>query len=160
MNVYLTCGISYDSDLYQVEKVCHEVMKEVLETEASAVKEYGGWFGFDSFAESNVNFWLFVQAKDRLGSYTLRSSLMQMLHQRLREEGIVINYPVRTLQFPEDWEPGRLASQASAAVTPGGTGRSQQRQAQRGRPRREVQPEESEKIEGGVDRPGGEGPDL
>lgn len=160
VNVYLTCGVSYDSDLYQVERVCHEVMAELLETDSNAVKEYGGWFGFDSFADSNVNFWLFVQAKDRLASYMLQSSLMQKLHQRLREEGIVINYPVRTLQFPKEWEPDRLASQASAAVTPGGTSRSQQRQAQRGRPRREVRPEEGEKIEGGIDRPGGEGPDL
>ena len=78
-------------------------MDELLEHDPNAIKEYGGWFGFDSFGESNVNFWLFVQARNWLASFELRTTLMQNLHQRLREEGIVINYPVRTLQFPKEW---------------------------------------------------------
>jgi small-conductance mechanosensitive channel len=105
VNVFLTCGVSYDSDLRQVQQVSQEVMDELLENDANAVKEYGGWFGFDSFGESNVNFWLFVQARNRLASFELQTSLMQNLHQRLNEEGIVINYPVRTLQFPREWAP-------------------------------------------------------
>ena len=110
VNVYLTCGVSYDSDLYQVERVCKEVMDEVLdENPEVAVKEYGGWFGFDSFGESNVNFWLFVQAKDRFAGFGLRTALMERLHQRLKQEGIVINYPVRSLRFPEGWTAEDLA---------------------------------------------------
>ncbi|HJN88363.1 MAG: mechanosensitive ion channel family protein [Dehalococcoidia bacterium] len=101
VNVYLSCGVSYDSDLYEVERVCREVMDEVLEAEPSAVKEYGGWFGFDNFGDSNVNFWLFLQARDRLGSFTVQSILIQKLHQRLRENGMVINYPMRSLQLPK-----------------------------------------------------------
>ena len=111
VNVYLTCGISYNSDLHQVEKVCQEVMDHVLATNDGAVKEYGSYFGFDNFGDSNVNFWLFLQANDRLASFVIRSDLIQRLHQRFREEGIVINYPVRSLQFPKEWEsaglPGR-----------------------------------------------------
>ena len=111
VNIIVNCGISYDSDLYHVERVCHEVMDEVLETSPDAVKEYGGWFGYDSFGDSNVNFWLFVQAKDRLASFGLKTALMQRLHQRFNEEGIVINYPVRTLQFPEEWGPEKVVQQ-------------------------------------------------
>ena len=109
VNVWLQCGVSYDSDLYEVERVCREVMDEVLESEPSAVKDYGGWFGFDNFGDSNVNFWVFVQAKDRWGSFVLQTSLLQRLHQRFKEEDIVINYPVRTLQFPEGWGPEAMA---------------------------------------------------
>ena len=105
VNVYLPCGVSYDSDLFLVERVCREVMGQVLETNPNAVKEYGSYFGFDSFGESNVDFWLFVQARDRVASFDVRTSLVQQLHQRFREEGIVINYPVRTLQFPKEWSP-------------------------------------------------------
>lgn len=103
VNVWLSCGVSYDADLYRVEEVCRRVMDEVLETSPAAVKEYGGWFGFDNFGESNVNFWLFVQAKDRLAGYELQTALIQHLHQSLRTEGIVINYPMRTLELPKDW---------------------------------------------------------
>ena len=108
VNVYLVCGVSYDTDLEVVERVSYEVMKDVLDTEPKAVKEYGCYFGYENFGESNVDFWLFLQAKDRLGSFIVRSTLMRELHQRFAEEGIVINYPVRTLQFPEGWSPQSL----------------------------------------------------
>lgn len=105
VNVWLKCGVSYDSDLYHVEKVCREVMDEVLDTDPNSIKEYGGWFGFDSFGDSNVNFWLFIQAKDRWGSFELQTTLMKSLHHRFKEEAIVINYPMRTLEFPKEWGP-------------------------------------------------------
>ena len=112
VNVYLTCGVSYDSDLKHVERVSREVMDDVLDTNYDAVKEYGGWFAFDSFGDSNVNFWLFLQARDRLASFGVQSDLMQRLHGRFQEEGIVINYPVRTLQFPKELDPQDLAKMA------------------------------------------------
>ena len=111
MNVYLTCGVSYGSDLYQVERVSMEVMDEELETNPDAIKEYGRYFGFQSFGESNVEFWLFLQALDRLAAFRLRTSLIERLHRRFKEEGIVINYPMRTLQFPEGWGPESVTGQ-------------------------------------------------
>ena len=105
VNVFLTCGVSYDSDLVKVEAVSMDVMNRVLDTSPHGVKEYGAYFGFDTFGESNVDFWLFVQAKDRLASFELRSELINKLHHRFDEEGIVINYPVRVLQFPNGASP-------------------------------------------------------
>ena len=105
VNVWLQCGVSYNSDLYQVENVCREVMDDILENNPHAIKEYGGWFGFESFGDSNVNFWLFIQAKDRWGSFELQTALMEALHSRFKKDDIVINYPVRTLQFPKEWGP-------------------------------------------------------
>ena len=102
VNVYLTCGVSYSSDLASVESVSMDVMKRVLDSSPYGVKEYGAYFGFENFGESNVDFWLFVQARDRLASFELRSELINRLHRRFEEEGIVINYPVRALQFPDE----------------------------------------------------------
>ena len=101
VNVYLTCRVSYDSDLAKVEAVSMDVMNRVLESSPHGVQEYGAYFGFENFGESNVDFWLFVQAKDRLASFELRSELINTLHRRFDEEGIVINYPVRSIQFPD-----------------------------------------------------------
>ena len=105
VNIYLICGVSYDSDLYQVEEASRDVMDDLLDANPDAVKEYGAWFGFDAFGDSNVDFWLFIQARNRIASFSLQSDLMKRLHARFNEEGIVINYPVRTLQFPEGWGP-------------------------------------------------------
>ena len=113
VNVYLTCGVSYSSDLARVEAVSMDVMNQVLETSPHGVKEYGAYFGFDNFGESNVDFWLFVQAKDRLASFELRSELINELHSRFDEEGIIINYPVRTLQLPGE-APSRGDTRPSA----------------------------------------------
>ena len=147
VNVYLTCGVSYDSDLYEVERVCREVMDEVLDAEPSSVKEYGGWFGFDSFGESNVNFWLFLQARDRLDSFIVQSALIQKLHQRLKEHGIVINYPVRTVQFPKGWGP--------ETVTARGGGEPAGRICGRDRRRRRRRPPREAGDEAGGDRDAG-----
>ena len=110
VNVYFECGTSYDSDLYRVEEICLEVMDTVIDSHPMAIKEYGKYFAFDNFGDSNVNFWLFVQATDRWGSFVVQSDMMKLLHKRFQEEGIVINYPVRTLQFPEGWTPEDLLS--------------------------------------------------
>ena len=127
VNVFLTCGVAYESDLYHVETVCRQVMDDVLDSSDAAVKEFGGWFGYESFGDSNVDFWLFVQAKSRLASFDLRTVLVQRLHQRLKEEGIVINYPVRTLQLPKGWEGGEAGTplfRAQTGPSPGQAGRS------------------------------------
>ena len=105
VNVYFECGTSYDSDLYRVEEICLEVMDTIVDSHPMAIKEYGKYFAFDNFGDSNVNFRLFVQATDRWGSFVVQSDMMKLLHKRFQEEGIVINYPVRTLQFPEGWTP-------------------------------------------------------
>ena len=103
VNVFLTCGVAYESDLQRVEMVSQQVMEQVLGQHPGAVREYGAYFGYDTFGESNIDFWLFVQAKDRLASFEVRTELIKQLHARLTEEGITINYPVRTLHFPDGW---------------------------------------------------------
>jgi small-conductance mechanosensitive channel len=78
-------------------------MDDVLASDLNGVAEYGSWFAFDSFGESNVDFWMFMQAQDRIASFQLKSNLIKSLYKRFAEEGIVINYPMRTLQFPNEF---------------------------------------------------------
>ena len=148
VNVYLTCGVSYDSDLDLVEEISREVMDDLLQNDDNAVKSYGSWFAFNAFGESNVDFWLFLQAKDRIASFSLQSALIKDLHRRFNDEGITINYPVRTLQFPDGFNPellGTVAAEIERPVRP---------------PREARRPRESEEGPdiGGVPPGGGEGP--
>ena len=105
VNVFLTCGVAYESDLQRVEIVSQQVMEQVLAQHPGAVRDYGAYFGYDTFGESNIDFWLFVQARNRLASFEVRTELIKQLHARLTAEGITINYPVRTLHFPDGWTP-------------------------------------------------------
>ena len=117
INVYLTCGVAYESDLQRVEAVSIAVMQKVEREHPGVVQDYGVYFGYDTFGESNVDFWLFMQAKNRLDSFEVRSELIKQLHARLTDEGITINYPVRTLHFPNGSAPpdGQLPGGAQAA---------------------------------------------
>ena len=148
VNVYLTCGVSYDSDLDLVEEVSREVMDDLLQNDDNAVKSYGSWFAFNAFGESNVDFWLFLQARDRIASFNLQSALIKNLHRRFNDESITINYPVRTLQFPDGFNPESLGTVAAEIERPARP------------PRTTRQPRESEEGPdiGGVPPGGGEGP--
>ena len=105
MNVMVTCGVSYDSDLEKVERVSVEVAQEVLDEVPDAVKEVAPFFGYDSFGDSNIGFWIFIQAKDRIGSFAVTNELIKRLHARFAKEGIEINYPVRKLVYPDGVRP-------------------------------------------------------
>ena len=109
--VIVESGVSYSSDLAQVERVAREVAEEVIEELDEAVKTFKPWFGFEEFGDSNINFWVWLQAKDRIASFRVKSELIKRLKSRFDQEGITINYPVRHLTFdrPTDAPPPFLS---------------------------------------------------
>ncbi|MCH8939754.1 MAG: mechanosensitive ion channel family protein [Chloroflexi bacterium] len=105
IGVMVEAGVSYSSDLAHVERVALEVAQEVIDTIPEADKEFAPWFGFEKFGDSNIDFWIWVQATDRLSSFRMKTELMKLLHSRFKQEGIEINYPVRHLIFPDGQAP-------------------------------------------------------
>jgi small-conductance mechanosensitive channel len=97
VNVIVTCGVSYDSDLELVERISLEVARDIISTLPEAAREMEPWFGFDKFGDSNIEFWIFVQAQDRIASFVVTSQLIKGLHSRFLTEGVEINYPVRKI---------------------------------------------------------------
>lgn len=116
LGVIVNCGVSYSSDLAHVENVALTVAKEVIEELDEAVKTFEPWFAYEEFGESNINFWLWLQAKDRMGSFRVKSELIKRLKARFDQEGITINYPVRTtyLQWPQGSQPPLPSADSSA----------------------------------------------
>ncbi len=101
IDVLVYCGVSYDCDLGQVERVVRDAAQELVDMSEHAVKSEP-WFGFEEFGDSNISFWVFIRATDRIGSFFLTSELVKVVHSRLTAEGIEINYPVRKLVFPPE----------------------------------------------------------
>lgn len=106
MNILLYCGVSYDCDLDRVNAVALEVARQVIAANDEADKSAEPWFGFERFGDSNVEFWLFLQARDRVGSFVVTNDLIKRLHARFREDGIEINYPVRKVVYDALPPPG------------------------------------------------------
>jgi len=99
--VIVESGVSYSSDLAHVEDVALAVAREIVEELPEAVESREPWFGYDEFGDSNINFWVWLYAKDRIGSFRVKSELIKRLHARFALEGITINYPVRLLTYED-----------------------------------------------------------
>lgn len=99
--VIVESGVSYSSDLDRVEDVALNVAREIIEELPEAVKAHEPWFAYDEFGDSNINFWVWLYATDRLGSFRVKSELIKRLHARFAEEGITINYPVRLITYED-----------------------------------------------------------
>ena len=101
IGVLLMCGVSYSSALADVERMAKEAAQKVIDETDGADKDMSPWFGFETFGDSNIDFWVWVQAKTRVDSFIVKSELIKALHERFGAEGISINYPMRHLVFPE-----------------------------------------------------------
>jgi small-conductance mechanosensitive channel len=99
--VIVEAGVSYSSDLARVEEIALAVTREVIEELPEAVKNRQPWFGFDTFGDSNINFWVWHYATDYIATFRLKSELIKRLHARFNQEGIEINYPVRKLVYEQ-----------------------------------------------------------
>ena len=101
------CGVSYDSNLREVERICLEVAAGVLEESEDAIKDFEPRVRFFEFADSNINFRIIFQGIDRVAAFAMQHEIIMRLHARFKDERIEINYPVRKLTsaLPDDLPP-------------------------------------------------------
>jgi small-conductance mechanosensitive channel len=95
-------GVHYDSDLRKVERVARDVAREVLQAVPSGVKNFEPQVRFHTFADSSVNFTVVLRAKEMGEHRDVQHEFIMRLHERFRKEGIVIPYPIRTLEFSKE----------------------------------------------------------
>ncbi len=101
LTLFITCGVSYESDLDNVERVALEVMRDLKERLPQVDKTHQPLVLFREFGDSNITFFCVMRAADRAASFSVQHELVKGLYNRFREEGIEINYPVRKLVFPD-----------------------------------------------------------
>ena len=81
---------------------------------------------------------LSLEAEVPGSSFVVQTELMQKLHQRLKAEGITINYPMRTLQFPNEWGPEVMQAMSGVRSSSRVNGRASLRRGRRRRLTRRV----------------------
>lgn len=99
MAVPVPVGVGYDSDLAKVEAVTLEVIRQVMtahDLEGAAARAA---VVFTSFGDSAVTFNAVLRATSFSTRHALVHAFIKALHARYRAEGIVIPYPVRTLEL-------------------------------------------------------------
>ncbi|MBI2817124.1 MAG: mechanosensitive ion channel family protein [Acidobacteria bacterium] len=100
--VLVNVGVSYDSDLAQVERVTIAVAKAIQETVPGAVPEFEPFIRYHTFDSSSINFTVIMRAREFVDNYLMKHEFIKRLHMRYRQENIVIPFPIRTLDVSED----------------------------------------------------------
>lgn len=90
-----SCG--YGSDLAQVERVCLEIGRELMETVEGGVPGHEPSFRILALADSSIQFSLGMRAREFSDQGLLRHEALRRIVERFRQEGIEIPFPVRTV---------------------------------------------------------------
>lgn len=105
MSVLVEVGVAYDSDLGQVEEVTCAVAKEVMTAVTGGVPDHDPFIRYHTFGDSSINFSVILRAQEFTDQYLIKHEFIKRLHQRYRNEGIEIPFPIRTVMLPGR-EPG------------------------------------------------------
>ncbi len=93
-------GVHYASDLDHVARVAREVAKDVITTSPKAVAQFEPRVVYGEFGDSSINFRVWLRARSWDDHFGLRDAFIRALHPRFQAEGIVIPFPIRTLDVP------------------------------------------------------------
>jgi small-conductance mechanosensitive channel len=102
ISVSIDVGVTYDSDLQQVETVTLEVARQTMAQVKGALSNFEPRMRFHTFADSSVNFTLWLGAESYMAGLLVRHELVKRLHARYRSEGISIPFPMRTIDVSTD----------------------------------------------------------
>ncbi|SYZ72044.1 Mechanosensitive ion channel family protein [Candidatus Zixiibacteriota bacterium] len=99
MSALVEVGVAYDSDLAKVEKVTIEVAREVLKSVEGGVVNFEPFIRYHTFGDFSINFTVILRVKEFVNQYLVKHEFVKRLHKRFNDEGIVIPFPIRTLEF-------------------------------------------------------------
>jgi len=97
MSLWVPCGVAYESDLQEVEKISLEVAKEIQQTVDGAVRDFEPVFRYQEFGDSNINFITVLRVSDPLKRFVVRNEFIKSLKERFDKENIEISWPIRKI---------------------------------------------------------------
>ncbi len=102
MAVLVNVGVHYNSDLKEVEKITCDVAKEVMKNVPGGVPEFEPFIRYNTFGDFSINFTVILRAKEFVDQYLIKHEFIKRLHQRYAEEGIIIPYPIRAINYEQE----------------------------------------------------------
>jgi len=108
MWIMVRVGVSYDSNLEEVERVAVEVADQTLLAIAGKVPSESSHVRYREFGDSSIDFDVLIPVSKFADQFLIRHDYIKRLHARFNEEGIEIPFPIRTLvmsksdDLPED----------------------------------------------------------
>lgn len=99
MSIVFNLGVDYSSDLRKVEAVTVEVARDIQKTIKGAQRDFEPFVRYNQFADSSINFSVILRGDTYVDQYLIKHEFIKKLKERYDREGIVIPFPIRTLQW-------------------------------------------------------------
>jgi len=97
LNIWIPCGVAYESDLKKVEKVTLEVAREIQRKVPGAIKDFEPIFRYREFGDSNINFIIVLRVEEPMARFIVRNEFIKELKERFDKENIEISWPIRKI---------------------------------------------------------------
>jgi small-conductance mechanosensitive channel len=88
LGITVEVGVDYASDLEKVEAVTLELARQVVNRVAGAAPEFEPHVRFHTFADSSINFKVWLGARNYVAGLTLKHEFIKCLQSRYKQEGI------------------------------------------------------------------------
>ena len=111
LTITIDVGVSYDSDLEEVERVTVEVAKEVMQEIAPDLMKNQPYIIFHTFNDFSIDFTLYMRVGEYFDLRIGRHLFVKKLHKRYKQEGIVIPFPIRDVYMKETPDNNQLMNQ-------------------------------------------------
>jgi small-conductance mechanosensitive channel len=95
--ILVQVGVSYESDLEEVQRVTIEVARNVMKSVQGGIPDFEPFIRYHTFGDSSVNFTVILRGKEVVDQYLIKHEFIKRLHVRYRREGIEIPFPMRTV---------------------------------------------------------------
>ncbi|MGW7082845.1 mechanosensitive ion channel family protein [Streptomyces sp. NPDC054871] len=118
LSIMVQVGVSYDSDLEQVERVTTEVVENVMKDVDGALPDHEPAVRFHTFGDSRISFTVILGVGEFSDQYRIKHEFIKQLHQRYRAEGIRVPAPVRTVNVQQGELPSVLIPHQREATAP------------------------------------------
>jgi small-conductance mechanosensitive channel len=102
LTLTMDVGVSYDSDLEQVERVTVEVAKEVMQEIAPELVEHEPYIRFHTFNDFSIDFTLYMRISEYFDHRIGKHLFVKKLHKRYNQEAISIPFPIRDVYIKEN----------------------------------------------------------
>jgi small-conductance mechanosensitive channel len=96
--VLVDVGVDYGSDLRRVEQVVVEVARGVMQEVTGGVAEFEPFIRYHTFGDSSIDFTVILRAHEFVDQYLIKHEFIKRLHERFEREGIVIPFPIRSIE--------------------------------------------------------------
>jgi small-conductance mechanosensitive channel len=99
MAVLVEAGVGYQSDLERVERVTIEVGQEVMREVSGGVPEFEPFIRYHTFGDFSIKFSVILRGREFSDQFLIKHEFIKRLHERYRQEEIVIPFPIQTIHI-------------------------------------------------------------